>query len=60
MLSSASKSNRYQEMSTDIDHRSNGYKVRKESLMAKTDAAIVLIQRALNAGIQADYVLMDT
>ena len=28
--------------------------------MAKTDAAIVLIERALNAGIQADYVLMDT
>ena len=60
MLSSASKSNRYQDMSTDIDRRSNGYKVRKESLMAKTDAAIMLIQRALNAGIQADYVLMDT
>jgi hypothetical protein len=60
VLSSATESNRYQEMSADIDHRSNGYKVRKESLMAKTDAAIMLIQRALNAGIQADYVLMDT
>lgn len=60
MLSSASESNRYQEMSADIDRRSNGYKTRKESLMAKTDAAILLIQRALNAGIQADYVLMDT
>ena len=60
MLSSASKSNRYQEMSTDIDRRSNGYKVRKESLMAKPDAAVMLIRRALNAGIEADYVLMDT
>jgi hypothetical protein len=60
MLSSATKSNRYQEMCTDMDHRSNGYKVRKESMMAKTDAAILMIQRALKSGIQADYVLMDT
>ena len=60
MLSSGKKSNRYQEMSTDIDCRSNGYKARKESLMAKTDAAILLIERALNAGIRADYVLIDT
>ena len=60
MLSSAAKSNRYQEISDDIDHRSNGYKARKESLLAKTDAAVLLIRRALNAGIRADYVLMDT
>lgn len=60
VLSSATKSNRYQEMSADIDCRSNGYKARKESIMAKTDAAILMIGRALNAGIQADYVLMDT
>lgn len=60
MLSSAQKSNRYQEMSADIDRRSNGYKVRKESMMAKPDAAVLMIERALNAGIQADYVLMDT
>ena len=60
MLSSAKKSNRYQEMSDGIDHRSNGYKARKESLMAKTDAAILMVDRALNAGIRADYVLMDT
>lgn len=60
MLSSAKKSNRYQEISDKIDHRTNGYKARKESLLAKPDAAILLIQRALAAGIQADYVLMDT
>lgn len=60
MLSSAAKSNRYQEMTDDIDRRSNGYKARKESLLAKTDAAILMIERALNAGIRADYVLMDT
>ena len=60
LLSSAKKSNRYQEISDKTDHRTNGYKTRKESMLAKPDAAILLIQRALAAGIQADYVLMDT
>lgn len=60
MLSSGTKSNQYQEMTTSIDCRSNGYKAGKERLMAKTDAAILMIKRALNVGIRADYVLMDT
>lgn len=60
MLSSPEKSNRYQETSDIIDHRTNGYKARKESIMHKTDAAILLIKNALNAGVKADYVLMDT
>lgn len=60
MLSSANKDNRYQEISSDIDHRTNGYKSRRESLMQKADAAILLIQRALDSGMKADYVLMDT
>lgn len=60
MLSSANRSNRYQEITDGIDHRTNGYKNRMESMMAKTDAAVLLIKRALNAGIRADYVLMDT
>ena len=52
MLSSANKSNRYQEMS-DIDHRTNGYKVRRDSMLSKPEAAIKLISEALNAGILA-------
>ena len=60
LLSSANKSNRYNEISDAVDRRSNGYKVRKESMMHKTDAAIRLIENALNAGIKAQYVLMDT
>lgn len=60
LLSSASESNRYNEISEQIDRRTNGYKFRKESMMHKTDAAIQLIRSALNAGIKADYVLMDT
>ena len=60
LLSSATKSNRYNEVSDKIDHRTNGYKFRKESMMQKTDAAILLIKNALQAGVRADYVLMDT
>lgn len=43
MLSSAQRSNRYQEVSDKIDYRMNGYKTRKDSMMRKTDAAILLI-----------------
>ena len=58
LLSSAKKSNRYNEISENIDHRTNDYKFRKESMMSKTDAAVLLIQRALQSGIKADYLLM--
>ena len=57
LLSSVSESNRYNEIVDDIDHRTNGYKVRKASMMHKTDAAIQLIRNALTSGIPADYVL---
>ena len=60
LLSSVSKDNRYQEMADNIDHRSNGYKTRKESILQKTEASLLLIKRVLEAGICADYVLMDT
>ena len=60
LLSSALKDNRYQEIADHIDHRSNGYKTRKESILPKTQASLLLIKRALEAGICADYVLMDT
>ena len=60
LLSSAKKNNRYNEISENIDHRTNGYKFRKESMMSKTDAAVLLIQRTLQSGINADYLLMDT
>ena len=60
MLSSANKSNRLQEIADDIDHRTNGYKARKDSMLSKPEAAIKLIKEALDTGIVADYVLMDT
>lgn len=60
LLSSANKINRYEEISGHIDRRSNGYKARTESLLSKPNASILLIKRALEFGIRADYVLMDT
>lgn len=60
LLSSAKESNRYQEISTSVDHRTNGYKARLESMMHKPEAALRLIKNALDAGIAADYILMDT
>ena len=60
MLSSSNKSNRYQEIADNIDHRTNGYKFRKDSMLSKPKAAIKMLTDALNAGIIADYVLMDT
>lgn len=59
LLSSAKKCNRYND-SKDFDKRSLAYRRRQKSIMTKTDATIELIEKALNQGIQADYVLMDT
>lgn len=60
MLSSANKNNRYNEVSVSIDKRSHGFKRRLEAIMQKPDVVIKLIKNALNNGIIADYVLMDT
>lgn len=60
LLSSAEKSNRYNEASTQMDKRTNGYKLRKESMLRKPEASIQMIQKALSTGIKVDYILMDT
>lgn len=59
LLSSKKKSNRYNEISEDINHRTNGYKIRKEGMISKTDVTVLLIYRSLQTNIKADYVLMD-
>ena len=48
------------EANKTIDKRTSGDRRRKEAVMHKPDAAISLIHEALNAGITAQYVLMDT
>ena len=60
LMSSAKASNRYQEASSEIDHRTNGWKARLESVLQKPEAALHMIESALEAGIEADYLLMDS
>lgn len=60
MLASAKEEKRITGPKDGIDKRSRGWKCRKEAVMQKPQAAIMLIRNALKYGIQADYVLMDT
>ncbi|MBR3109168.1 MAG: transposase, partial [Clostridia bacterium] len=60
MLASANQEKRLNEANETIDKRTNGGRRRKEAVLHKPDAAISLIREALNAGITAQYVLMDT
>jgi len=43
-----------------LHHRSNAFKRRKEGLMGKNRIAIEMVDRALKAGIDADYLLVDS
>ena len=60
MLSSAKAENRYNETSDHIDKRTHGAKRRAEAIISKTDNVLRLIQNALDTGLTADYVLMDS
>lgn len=60
MLSSANAENRYNEASDHIDKRTHGGKRRAEAIISKTENVLRLIQNALDTGIIADYVLMDS
>lgn len=58
MLASAKV--RINEIKEGIDKRTNGYRNRMEAIMQKPDAAIAMLKAAIEAGIDAKYVLMDT
>ena len=60
MLSSAKQEKRLKEINPKIDKRTNGYKTRMSAIMQKPDAALQMIRAALDAGISARYILMDT
>ena len=60
MLSSAKSDKRLNDINGSIDKRTVGYRNRRAAIMQKPDAALVMIREALDAGILADYVLMDT
>ncbi|AWI11130.1 IS4 family transposase [Caldibacillus thermoamylovorans] len=60
LLSSANQKNRLNEIHSSIDKRTTGYKRRLEALEAKPNMVLKLVEHALDKGIFADYVLMDT
>ena len=60
MLSSAKQEKRFKEINPQIDKRTNGYKARMSAVMKKTDAALQMIRSVLDAGVSAQYILMDT
>lgn len=43
-----------------VHHRSNAYKRREEGVQSKNSLALEMIERALEAGIEADYLLVDS
>jgi len=60
MLASSDTSKVLVPASDEIDKRKCGYKNRQDAILHKPQAAIKMIHDALEAGIQASYVLMDT
>ena len=56
----SSKTSQINGISSKIDKRSSGYKRRLEALQSAPEQIPDMIQRALKAGIDASYVLMDT
>ena len=60
LLSSADKKNRYNEISPDIDKRTCGYQRRQEAVTKSTAHLVPMVKRALDIGVRAKYVLMDS
>lgn len=48
------------EFTNPLHHRSNACKRREETLKGKNTLALEMLDRALNQGVQADYVLVDS
>jgi hypothetical protein len=59
LLSSSKKEKRFCEINSAIGKETSGYKRRLEALRSKPDITSSLIQRALDKGMDADYVLMN-
>jgi hypothetical protein len=60
MMSSAKEDNRYNEVREGLDKRLCGYARRKEAMLHKPQVVVQMIDRALRAGLCADYLLMDS
>ncbi len=60
LCSSARLEKRLQGITKELDKRSCGYKRRIEALTKSTHHLETMVKRALNFGIRADYILMDS
>ena len=60
LLSSADKKNRYNEINANIDKRTCGYHRRQEAITKTTAHLVPMVKRALDMGVRAKYVLMDS
>jgi len=60
LLSSADKKNRYNEITANIDKRTCGYHRRQEAITKTTEHLVPMVKRALDIGVRAKYVLMDS
>jgi hypothetical protein len=60
MMSSAKEGNRYHGIRDGVDKRTCGFKRRVEALLPKPEVVVQMIERALQAGLSADYLLMDS
>jgi SRSO17 transposase len=60
LLSTCKAKNRIQEIRTNIDKRTCGYKRRKEALTKATDRIFSLVKTALEMNFKAKYLLMDS
>ncbi|WP_077600813.1 IS4 family transposase [Oceanobacillus sojae] len=56
----SSKKSQINGISSKIDKRSSGYKRRVEALQTAPEQLPSMVERAMNAGIDASYVLMDS
>lgn len=60
LLSSAEEKNRYTEVDCRIDKRTCGYQRRKEAMTKTTDLLEPMVERAINMGVRAKYIVMDS
>jgi len=65
MLDFAIAMNKYarvavEDFSNKVDHRTNAYKRRVETMKGKSQIAIDMVKRAVKRGIYADYLLVDS
>ena len=65
MLDFAIAMNKYarvavEDFSNKVDHRTNAYKRRVETMKGKSQIAIDMVKRAVKSGIYADYLLVDS